>query len=134
MNLIILMGRLAKDPNIRYSRSNEPFAVASFSVATMKAYRKEGEPDAVFVPCVAFGKTAETIEKYFKKGTQVVIQGKWDTNIYTKDGKKTYQHQVLVDKFEFCGSRKDNAQDSLPSMPGNFTPVSDNDIPDDLPW
>ena len=89
MNKVILMGRLTKDPEVRYAQSNEPLAVARYTLAVNRRFKRAGEQDADFIGCVAFGKTGEFAEKYFKKGQMVGVVGRlqvrsWDDN----EGKK----------------------------------------------
>ena len=87
MNKIILMGRLTKDPEIKYSQGEKPVAIGRFSVAVNKKYKREGGPTADFFNCTAFGRQAEFIEKYLKKGSKVLITARLENNNYEKDGK-----------------------------------------------
>lgn len=83
MNKVILMGRLTKDPDIRYSQGEKSTAVARFSLAVDRKFKQEGQPTADFINCLAFGKRAEFIEKYCRKGTKLVVEGSWQTGSYT---------------------------------------------------
>lgn len=104
MNKLILMGRLTKDVEIRYSQDGK--AVARFDFAVNRKYKQDGQPDADFFSCVAFGKIAETFEKCnIVKGTKLLIEGEVRNNNYEKDGVKHYSNQVIVNSFEFCESK-----------------------------
>lgn len=109
-NFVILKGRTTKNIELKYSQNN--IAMASFTLAVNRRYVKQGEErQADFINCQIFGKTAETFSKYVSKGTEVVIQGRIQTRNYDdKDGKKVYVTEVVVESFEFCGSKqsKDN--------------------------
>lgn len=104
MNKAILIGRFTKDPDIRYT--NGGLSIASFNVAVDRRYKKEGEQEADFISCKAFGKTAEFIEKYFKKGMRIGIEGRIQTGSYTKeDGTKVYTTDVICENVEFVESK-----------------------------
>ena len=126
MNSVVLMGRLTKDPDIRYSTVGEDQkAIARFTLAVD---RKSKETD--FISCVAFGKTAETIEKYVKKGTKIAIEGRIQTGSYTnKDNVKVYTTDVIVNNFEFAESKKEANQQS-----DGFLDVPDTIDDDELPF
>jgi single-strand DNA-binding protein len=105
MNKIILLGRLTRDPEIRYAQSTGN-AVARFSLAVDRRFKRDGDPSADFFDCIAFGKTAEFAEKYLRKGTKIVLSGQLQNNNYTnKDGQKVYGMQILVDELEFAESK-----------------------------
>lgn len=106
MNKVILIGRLTRDPEIRYSQSAEPVAIARFTLAVNRRIRKEGEADADFINCVAFGRTAEFMEKYYKKGMQAGVTGR--LNVYSFDdanGQRRWMTDVVVEEVEFTESR-----------------------------
>lgn len=106
MNNVTLIGRLTKEVETRYGGSNNT-AVSRFSVAVDRKFKRDGEPDADFINCIAFGKTAEFLEKYFKKGSRIGIRGHIQTGSYTnKDGVKAYTTDVVVDECEFVESKK----------------------------
>ena len=106
MNKIILMGRLTRDPEVRYSQGDNAVAVGRFSLAVDRKFKREGEPDADFFNCTAFGNQAEFIEKYLRKGTKIVITGRVQNDNYTnKEGQKVYSVQILVEEVEFAESR-----------------------------
>lgn len=107
MNKVIEVGRFTKDPDISSSTSGTTFA--RFSIAVDRKFKREGEPDADFFNCSAFGKTAEFIEKYMKKGTKVAIAGRLENNDYTnKDGQKVHDIRIMVDEIEFAESKKES--------------------------
>lgn len=107
MNKAILMGRLTRDPEIRYSQGENPVAVARFTLAVERRMKKDGEDNADFIRCVAFGKTAETIEKYVFQGKKIVIEGRIQTGSYTnQDGVKVYTTDIVVESMEFAESRR----------------------------
>lgn len=115
MNKVILMGRLTKDPDIRYSQGEKSTAVARFSLAVDRKFKQEGQPTADFINCLAFGKRAEFIEKYCRKGTKLVVEGSWQTGSYiNKDGNKVYTNECLIENCEFAES-KAAAQNSQPA-------------------
>ena len=106
MNKVILMGRLTRDPDIRYSQGEKATAVARFSLAVDRKFKQDGQPTADFINCLAFGKRAEFIEKYCRKGTKLVVEGSWQTGSYTnKDGNKVYTNECLVESCEFAESK-----------------------------
>lgn len=109
MNKVILMGRLTRDPEVRYSQGASQTAVARFSIAVDRRFKREGEPDADFFNCTAFGKQAEFIERYLHKGTKVVVVGRVQNDNYTnKDGQMVYSVRIMIDEIEFAESK--NAQ------------------------
>lgn len=107
MNKVILMGRSTRDPEVRYTNtSNGSTAIANFSLAVDRRFKRDGEPDADFFNCTAFGKIAEVIEKHVVKGTKLLITGRIQNNNYTnRDGQQVYSVQVLVDELEFAESK-----------------------------
>ena len=107
MNKVILMGRLTRDPEIRYSQSDSNMAIAKFSLAVDRRYKKQGdEVIADFFNCTAFGKQGEFVEKYLKKGTKIVVTGRIQNDNYTnKDGQKVYSVQIIVEEMEFAESK-----------------------------
>ena len=140
MNKVILMGRLTRDPEVRYSQGENATAIARYTIAVDRRYKKEGDASADFIGCVAFGKLGEFAEKYLRKGTKVVVTGRIQTGSYTnKDGQKIYTTDVVVEENEFAESKRsdDNAPaSSAPaSMPeGNgFMNIPDG-IDEELPF
>lgn len=106
MNKVILMGRLTRDPEIRYSQGANALAIARYSLAVNRSFKREGEPEADFFNCTAFGRNAEFAEKYLKQGTRILISGRIQQDNYTnKDGQKVYSVQIIVDEQEFTESK-----------------------------
>ena len=129
MNKVILMGRLTRDPEVRYSQGATATAIARFSIAVDRRFKRDGEPDADFINCVAFGKTGEFIERYGHKGTKFVVEGRIQTGSYTnREGQRVYTTDVIVDEQEFADTKRD---DSGPSG-GTSSPIGDGfmNIPD----
>lgn len=113
MNKVILMGRLTKDPDVRCSNTNPSTVVARFTLAVDRRVNRENEPSADFISCVAFGKAAEFAEKYIRKGTKIVTEGRWQTGSYNnRDGLTVYTNDHVVDHMEFAESK--NAEQELP--------------------
>jgi len=113
MNKAILMGRLTRDPEVRYSQGASQTAVARFSIAVDRRFKREGEPDADFFNCTAFGKQAEFIERYLRKGIKVVLSGRIQNDNYTnKDGQMVYSVRVIVEEIEFAESKNASAGNS----------------------
>ena len=108
MNKVILMGRLTRDPEVRYSQGQNSTAIAKFSLAVDRRFRRDGQPEADFFNCTCFGKQAEFVEKYLQKGTKVVASGRVENDNYEKDGVKHYNVQIMVEEIEFAESK--NAQ------------------------
>ena len=149
MNKVILMGRLTRDPEVRYSQGAEPLAVARYTLAVNRRFRRQGEQEADFIGCVAFGKAGEFAEKYFKKGQLVSVIGRlqvrsWDDN----EGKKRWSTDVVVEEQYFAesksafegrtGSAAPKGQSPAPSgqAPSNdgFYPIDESVEDDDLPF
>ena len=106
MNKVILMGRLTRDPDIRYSQGERTTAVARFSLAVDRRFKQEGQPSADFINCLALGKNGEFAEKYFHKGIKVLVTGRIQTGSYTnKDGQKVYTTDVIIEEQEFAESK-----------------------------
>ena len=106
MNKVVLVGRLTRDPEVRYSQRDHATAVARYTVAVDRRFKRDGEPTADFIPCVVFGRSAEFAEKYFRQGMRVSISGRIQTGSYTnKDGVKVYTTEVIVEEQEFAESR-----------------------------
>ena len=132
MNKCVLMGRLTRDPEVRMSGDT---AVARFSLAIDRRFKKDGEQTADFISCVAFGKTGEFIEKYGRKGTKFVVEGRIQTGSYTnKDGQKVYTTDVVVEQVEFAES-KASADGNTTNNTANSNEPTDTsfmDIPDSI--
>jgi single-strand DNA-binding protein len=149
MNKVILMGRLARDPEVRYSQGATPLAVARFTLAVNRRFKREGEPDADFIGCVAFGKQGEFVERFFKKGQMVSVVGRlqvrsWDD----KDGSKRWSTDVVVEETYFAESKASfegrsaaggndfsaPKQQKAPSQTEGFYPIDESIEDDDLPF
>ena len=106
MNKVILMGRLTSDPEIRYTQGETPTAVARYTLAVNRTYKRQGEPDADFINCVVFGRGAEFAEKYLRQGMRIVISGRIQTGSYTgRDGSRMYFTNIVVETQEFAESK-----------------------------
>ena len=137
MNKVILMGRATRDPEIRYGTGNNQMAIANFSIAVDRRFKREGEPDADFFNCTAFSKTAEFVEKYIKKGTKVVIDGRLQNDSYTnKDGQKVTSTKIMIDSIEFAESKAANEPNNAPPAPEGFDKFMDvpAGLDDELPF
>ena len=113
MNKVILMGRLTRDPDVRYSAGENGTSVARYTLAVDRRFNRNGDQTADFIGCVAFGKSAEFAEKYLKQGTKIAITGRIQTGSYTnKDGNKVYTTDVVVEEQEFAESKAASGQTS----------------------
>ena len=120
MNKVILMGRLTRDPEVRYSQGENSTAIARYTLAVDRRFRRnnDGEQTADFIGCVAFGRSAEFAEKYFRQGLKVIVTGRIQTGSYTnKEGQKVYTTDVVVEEQEFAESK--SASDNA----GGFAPA-----------
>ena len=139
MNKVILMGRLTRSPEVRYSQGMEPIAVARCTLAVNRRFKRKDEPEADFIPCVAFGKSGEFAEKYFKKGQMVSIAGRlqvrsWEDN----EGKKRWTIEIIVEEQYFAESKK-NSNAAAPKEGGQapadgFYPIDESVEDEDLPF
>ena len=125
MNKVIMMGRLTRDPEVRYGASGS--AVATLDLAVDRRFKREGQPTADFFRCTAFGKTGEFVEKYLHKGTKVVIDGEVQNDNYTnKDGQMVYGTRIIINTIEFAESKNaSQASGSDYSAPASAVPTSD---------
>lgn len=133
MNKVIIIGRFTRDPEIKYSTGENATATARFSLAVNRRFKnKEGNYDADFINCVAFGKTAEFIEKYFTKGMAIGITGRIQTGSYTnKEGQKVYTTDVVVEETEFVESKNKGTSDNVPNNNANSNSDFEETISDD---
>lgn len=153
MNKVILMGRPVKEPEVRYSQGAEPIAVARYTLAVNRRFKRQGEPEADFINCVAFGKTGEFAEKYFKKGQLVAITGRLQVRSWDKDGERRYATEVIIEEQHFAESKKDSGEGkaaaaqsrpaTAPNKPAKqmglaeqegFYPIDESVEDDDLPF
>ena len=137
MNKVIEMGRLTYDPEIRQAQNNS--IVASFTIAVNRRFKRDGQPDADFFRCSAFGKTAEFVEKYLKKGVKVIVSGSLQNNDYKdKNGVDHHVTQIIVDEVEFAESKNAAQQNSdMPQTQPAPAPVQSTlddfvNVPDDM--
>lgn len=137
MNKVILIGRLCADPEINTYGST---TVANYRLAVDRPVKKEGQPEADFLTCKAFGKGADFVEKHLAKGIKIAVEGRIQTGSYEKEGVKHYTTEIIVDRHEFCESRStqgasQDAQQFAAQPFGGFTPMSAADMTDnDLPF
>lgn len=128
MNTWVGIGRLVRDPEVRYTQSGK--AVAYFTLAIDRRKSADGNQQADFISCVAWEKTAEVISQYVSKGQKIAVEGRIQTRSYEKDGRKYYVTEVVVQSMEFCDSKRDEAGGSAgraDEYPGAVVP--DEDIP-----
>lgn len=128
------MGRLTRDPEIKSSQGEKSTTIARYTLAVDRRFKRDNEQNADFIGCVAFGKSAEFAEKYFRQGIKVVVTGRIQTGSYTnKDGQKVYTTDVVVEDQEFAESKATSQQNQKPN---NNAPVTDGDgfmnIPDGI--
>ena len=155
MNKVILMGRLVRSPEVRYSQGMEPIAVARYTLAVNRRFKRKDEPEADFIPCIAFGKAGEFAEKYFKKGQLVSIVGRLQVRSWDKDGERRWTTEVIVEEQYFAEGKHDSEKNSeskpaehgrpaaaqekpakqmgLADSPG-FYPIDETIEDDDLPF
>lgn len=123
MNKVILIGRITRDPDIRYSQGAEPMCIARYTLAVDRRGRRSQSGDdqtADFISCVAFGKNGEFAEKYLKQGTKIAVTGRIQTGSYTnKDGQKVYTTDVIIDEQEFAESKAAQGQQTAPTQAPN---------------
>lgn len=106
MNKVILMGRLTRDPDVKYTAGDNPMAIARYTLAVDRRFKRDGEATADFISCIAFGRAAEFAEKYFRQGIRIVVSGRIQTGSYTnRDGNKVYTTDVVVEEQEFAESK-----------------------------
>lgn len=136
MNKFIGIGRLTRDPEVRYTTGDNSTAIARFTIAVDRKFKKQGdEQTADFLPCVAFGKTAEFVEKYFKQGNKIVVSGRVQTGSYTnKEGIKVYTTDIAVEEVEFAESKHSDSGNQQTSRPAPSSSTGDGfmNIPDGI--
>lgn len=130
MNKVIIMGRLTRDPDVRYTQGQESLCVARYTLAVDRRQKKDSEPAADFINCVAFGKAGEFAEKYLKKGTKLIVSGRIQTGSYTnKDNQKVYTTDVVAEEQEFAESKRTDSTEET----SDFQNIPEG-IEDDLPF
>lgn len=135
MNKVVLMGRLTRDPELKYSQSDNSLAIARYSLAVDRRFKKDGERTADFINCIAFGKSAKFTEKYFRKGMRVTISGRIQTGSYTnKYGVKVYTTDVIVEEQEFAENKSEQQNGDNQVLDTYNESSSDEfmNIPDDI--
>jgi len=134
MNVVVLMGRLTKDPETRYTQGSEPMAITRYTLAVDRRFKREGDQTADFISCVCFRKAAEFAEKYFRQGMRVTVSGRIQTGSYTnKDGQKVYTTEVVVDNQEFADAKREEKKQD-PEIPENdFVGVPEG-LEEELPF
>ena len=138
MNKVILMGRLTRDPEVRYSAGENALAIARYTLAVDRRFRRDGEATADFISCVSFGRAAEFAEKYFRQGLKIVVSGRIQTGSYTnRDGNKVYTTDVVVEDQEFAESKaasQANGNNYTPARPEPSAASGDGfmNIPDGI--
>lgn len=142
MNKVLLLGRLTRDPEVRYSQGQNQMTIARYALAVDRKLKKEGEPSADFISCIAFGKNGEFAEKYLRKGIKIVIEGRWQTGSHTnKDNQKVYTNECVVESCEFAesknagrGESRPQTQQQQPSSSGSEWMDIPPNVGDDLPF
>ena len=142
MNRAILMGRLTRDPEVRYSSGERSMAIARYTLAVDRGFKRgdSSEQNADFIPCVAFDKAGEFAERYFRQGMRVLISGRIQTGSYTnKEGQKVYTTEVIIDTQEFADSKVENTGGRSKKQEANVDADGFMNIPDGvddegLPW
>ena len=137
MNKVIEIGRLTKDPEIRYSQGTNTTCVARYTLAVDRKFKQEGQPTADFINCIAFGKLGEFAEKYLHKGIKIAVTGRIQTGSYkNKDGNTVYTTDVVVEEQEFCESKsQSNSQPQpAPSNDNSWLSIPDNLDDSSLPF
>ncbi len=118
MNKVVLVGRLTRNPETRYSQGDNPTAIARYTLAVDRRFRREGQPEADFIRCVAFGRSGEFADRYFTQGMRVAVSGRIQTGSYTnRDGVKVYTTEVVVEDQEFAQSKSENNSAPVPQAP-----------------
>ena len=136
MNKVNLLGRLTKDPEVRYTQGANPCAIAKYTLEVNRRFKRDGEPSADFIVCIAFGKNGEFAEKYLRKGQQIAISGRIQTEQWEdKDKNKRYSTNVIVEEHYFCGS-KDNAVTTSVNTSADtmFYATEAGDVVDEFPF
>lgn len=141
MNKVILMGRLTRSPEVRYSQGAEPVAVARYTLAVNRRFKRKDEPEADFIPCVALGKSGEFAEKYFRKGRLVGVIGRLQVRRWEdKEGKKHWTTEVIIEEQHFAESKKDSGEgkaatkESGQAPADGFYPINEGVEDEDLPF
>lgn len=143
MNKVIMCGRITKEPDVRYTTGEKQTAIANFSMAINRKYKRDGQPDADFFNFTAFGKTAEIVEKYCTKGMKLIVTGSLQNDTYEKNGEKKTSTKICVEEIEFAESKnntssepveaKDASGNPYPKFEGGFMNIPTG-IDDEIPF
>lgn len=134
LNKWIGIGRLTKDPDVRYTQGEKSMAIARYTLAVDRKFKKEGEQSADFISCVAFGKAGELAEKYLHKGMKIAVIGRIQTGSYTnKDGQKVYTTDIVVEEHEFCEKKGEGESQNAPKADEGFMDLP-GDISEECPF
>ncbi len=136
MNKVVLMGRLTRDPDVRYTAGDNPTAIGRYTLAVDRRFKREGEATADFINCVVFGRQAELAERYFRQGIKILVTGRIQTGSYTnKEGQKVYTTDIVAEEQEFAETKK--TEESKPAAgaadPDGFMNIPDG-IDEELPF
>ena len=135
MNRFTGIGRLTRDPDVRYTAGEKPLCIARYTLACDCISKKEGQPTADFISCAAMGGQGEFVEKYLSKGMKIAVEGRIQTGNYTdKDGKKVYTTDVYVERHEFVESRNNQQKEPDQNEADGFMPIPDNVDMEGLPF
>lgn len=133
-NKVFLIGRVVRTPDVRYTQGEKSMAIARYTLAVDRRFKKDGEPTADFISCVAFSKQGEFANKYLHKGTKIAIFGRLQTGSYTnKDGQKVYTTDVVVEEQEFCEKKGEGESQNTPKADEGFMDLP-GDISDECPF
>lgn len=134
-NKWIGIGRLTRDPEVRYTQGAEPLCIAKYTLAIDRKIKRDGEPAADFIPCVALGRNAEFAEKYLRKGMKIYVEGRLQTGSYTnREGQKVYTTDIIIESQEFCESKGSSAQEQeAPQSNNGFMNIPEG-IDEELPF
>lgn len=135
MNTVILMGRLTKDPEVRYTNGETAMAIARYTLAVDRRFKRDGQPEADFFECSAFGRAGEFAEKYFHRGTKIVIQGRLQNDNYKgKDGKMVYRNVIVVESQEFAESKGTKPEAKEKAKPDDDGFMIPDGVEEELPF
>ena len=133
-NKVFLIGRIVRDPDVRYTQGEKSMAIARYTLAVDRRFKKDGEPTADFISCVAFSKNGEFAEKYFHKGMKIAVSGRIQTGSYTnKEGQKVYTTDVIVEEQEFCEKKGEGESQNTPKADEGFMDLP-GDISEECPF
>ena len=133
MNKVILLGRLTREVEVWHGQGNAPLTIGRYTLAVPRKYKQQEQPEADFINCVSFGKSAEFAQKYFQKGQQIAVVGRLHISSYQgQDGIKRQNTEVVIEEQYFAESKKNTSQKEIVTYEQDFYPIEDTD--DDLPF